>query len=404
MAFMLAPLRDPGSQYGRLLRLPRYPGFILTVALARTGGAMFTVAGVLLVLDRTGSASIAGLTAAASVLPGALSGPLLGAWLDVVRRRRLLIIVDQLVSVISLVLLISLAGHAPDWTLPVIGVLYSVTRPFSVGGFYAAMVEITGTDLLAPASAIEATSLNMAIILGPALAGALIGVLGVVRTVEAQILITLVVAALIASNPAFGAQPEQRTPNILAAVRAGTRVLVRTVELRAAVLGSSLSSAGWGLMFVGFPLYCTHILAASAHDGGYLWAALGAGSILGTFILGRRPSLSRSAASYGVLALSALLWPLVHVLVLGILLVGLTGFLEGPAFSGSVALRQRHIPPAVRAQVSTTVVGVIQMVSAVGAGVGGAIAQPNTLIYLFVALNLAAAGVALLGARGARAA
>lgn len=190
MAFMLAPLRDPGSQYGRLLRRPRYPGFILTVALAGTSGAMFTVAGVLLVLDRTGSASVAGLTAAASVLPGALSGPLLGAWLDVVRRRRLLIIVDQLVSVISLVLMLSLAGHAPNWTLPLIGILYSVTRPFSVGGFYAAMVEITGTELLAPASAIEATSLNMAIILGPALAGALIGVLGVVRTVEVQILIT----------------------------------------------------------------------------------------------------------------------------------------------------------------------------------------------------------------------
>lgn len=44
------------------------------------------------------------------------------------------------------------------------------------------------------------------------------------------------------------------------------------------------------------------------------------------------------------------------------------------------------------------------MVSSAGAAVSGVIAQPVTLIYLFVALNLAAAGVALLGAREARAA
>jgi hypothetical protein len=30
-------------------------------------------------------------------------------------------------------------------------------------------------------------------------------------------------------------------------------------------------------MIVGFPLYCTEILGVPAHNGGYLWAALGVG-------------------------------------------------------------------------------------------------------------------------------
>jgi MFS family permease len=250
---------------------------------------MFNVAGVLLVFDRTGSASITGLTAAAAVLPGALAGPLLGAWLDVIRRRRVLIVGDQLLSAASLLLMLGLAGHAPDWTLPLVGVLYSITGPFSIGGFYAAMVEITGTDLLDPASRIEATSLNLAFIVGPALAGILIGILGVAPTVEVQVGITTIVAGLIALNPAFGAQPAERTPGVLDAVRTGMRVLVHTAELRAAVIGSALSSAGWGLMIVGFPLYCTEILGVPAHNGGYLWAALGVGSIVGTFTLACGP-------------------------------------------------------------------------------------------------------------------
>jgi MFS family permease len=394
--------RDTRGDYARLLRRPRYRGFALTVALARISGAMFTVAGVLLVLDRTGSAALTGLTAAATVIPGAIAGPLLGAWLDVVQRRRVLIVADQLASVVSLILMLALAGHGPNWTLPLVAVLYSITRPFSAGGFYAAMVEITGPELLEAASAIEATSLNLAVVLGPALAGVLIGILGVTATVEAQAAITTIVAGLIALNPAFGAQPEKRTASVLEAVRTGSRTLLHNVELRSAVIGSALSSAGWGLMIVGFPLYCTEILSAPSHDSGYLWAALGLGSIAGTFVLGRRSSLPLSAASYAVLALSALLWPLPHILSLGVALVGLTGLLEGPAFAGSIALRQRHVPAGVRAQVTTTVIGAVGMITSAAAAVGGIVADPVSLIYMFVTLNLAAAGVALLGARAGR--
>ena len=94
-------------------------------------------------------------------------------------------------------------------------------------------------------------------------------------------------------------------------------------------------------MMVGFPLYAARTL----HAGGYLWAALALGSIVGTFALAGGPSPRRIALSHGILGLSALAWPLAHALTL----VGLTGLLEGPAYSGSIAVRQRHTPPAIRA-------------------------------------------------------
>jgi MFS-type transporter involved in bile tolerance (Atg22 family) len=80
--------QGPPGEWRALLARPGYLGFALTVAPSQISSLMFAVSGVLLVLDRTGSAALAGATASAAVLPAALTGPVLGAWLDVTARRR----------------------------------------------------------------------------------------------------------------------------------------------------------------------------------------------------------------------------------------------------------------------------------------------------------------------------
>jgi hypothetical protein len=380
------------STYRPLLGRPGYPGFVLTVSLSRVSATMFNTAGVLLVLVRTHSAALAGLTAAATIIPGAVSGPLLGAWLDVAQRRRLLVVSDQLLSIAGLVGMLILAGHAPNWTVPVVAVLYSFTRPFSSGSFSSALAELAGTDLLDAASAVEATSLNLAVVIGPVLAGVMSGVVGPAAAVEVQVALTLVVALLIAVNPAFEVRPAVRVTSLRAAVGAGLTVLVRHPILRATTISSTAAAFGWGLMLVGFPLYAVRTLHAPAHASGYLWAALAGGSIVGTFGFRGRPSLARSAASYLAIGLSALLWLLGASLIAGVALMTLTGVLDGPAYSGAIALRQRHAPPAVRAQVMTTLTSLSGVALSAGGAVGGLVSSPGTLILAFVAVNLAAAG------------
>jgi MFS family permease len=383
------------SPFRQLWRRPRYPGFLLTVLLARTSGSMFNTAGVLLVLNRTHSAPLAGLTAAAGVVPAAVCGPLLGAWLDVARRRRVLIVLDQLLSVAGLLAVVALAGHAPNWTVPAVTVLYSITRPFSQGSFFSALADIAGAELLDQASTIEATSLNLALIVGPALAGALAGIIGAAETVELQAALTVVVAGLVSVNPAFEARPVDRAESVSHALRTGLRALARQRVLLVTSFSSSLAAFSWGLMLVGFPLYAAQTLHSASHSSGYLWAAVAAGSITGTFVLHGPPGLRRVGLSYGILGLSALLWPLAGTLAVGVALIGFTGFLEGPAYSGTIALRQRHAPAAARAQVMTTVMSISQLTLSAGAALGGAIHDPMTLIVMFVGVNLvAAAGAA----------
>jgi MFS family permease len=361
------------------------------VAFSRVSSTMFTTSGVLLVLARTGSTAVAGVTAAAAVLPAAFTGPLLGAWLDVARSRRVLIVIDQLASVAALAALLALAGHAADWTLPAAAVLYSLTRPFSSGSFYSALADIAGPELIDEASKVESVSLNLSFVIGPALAGTLAGAAGPALAVQVQAGATLLVAVLIAANPVFDARPPERLHSARQAFAEGMRALAGERVLRAAGSASMLATFGWGMMNIGFPLYAVRLLHDGAHASGYMWAAVAAGSIIGTFVLAGQPSLRRIGLSYLVLGLSALAWPLAHVLWLGVGLIGVTGFLEGPAYSGTVALRQRHAPAAVRAQIMTTLGAVNLVAVSAGAAIAGAVDAALPLIIAFAVVNGGAA-------------
>ena len=379
------------GQWRALLRRPGYPGFVLTVSASRMVSAMFNTAGVLLVLDRTGSTALAGATTAAAVLPGALAGPWLGAWLDVVHRRRLLVVADQLISVVALGLMLALTGHAPDWTVAAAAVLLGITRPFSTGSFVSALSALAGPELLDRASAIEATSMNLSIVVGPALAAALAGTIGAGRVVALQAALTVLIAVAIAVNPSFEARTRDAGGSVAEAMRAGRRALLGNRLLRDVSAATLLANLSWGLMIVVFPLYAAGALHSGRSGGGYLWAGLAVGSIIGTFLLVGAPSRRRIGWSCAAVGLSALLWLLADSLAAGIALVTLTGITEGPFYSGSIALRQRLAPDVARAQVLNTLASMSMVAGAAGSLLGGVIADPSATFVAFAALNVAGA-------------
>ena len=146
--------------------------------LARLADEMFSVAVVLLVLERTGSAALAGATVAAVTLPSFVSGPLLGAYIDLTGRRRRLLVLDRLVIAAGLAALLALAGAVPGWVLPLLVVAAGLTFPLSFGGLASMIPVLVPEELLAPANAAEASSLNTALVIGPALAGLVAGLAG----------------------------------------------------------------------------------------------------------------------------------------------------------------------------------------------------------------------------------
>ena len=70
--------RSSRTEYARLRRTPGWSNRYAAATFARVADEMFSVAVVLHVLDRTGSAVVAGLAVASVTLPSLVTAPLLG--------------------------------------------------------------------------------------------------------------------------------------------------------------------------------------------------------------------------------------------------------------------------------------------------------------------------------------
>ncbi len=365
------------SETLQLLRRPGYARYFTVVAAARATGSMFGVSGVLLVLERTGDLTLAGLVVAAATLPGALTGPFLGAWLDIARSRRRLLVLDRAITIAAIGALIALTGHAPDWLLPLVAVVYGITSPLSSGGFATVLPELVGARLLDVANTFEATSVNAAFIVGPALAGIVAGTAGAAAALEVQMAVGAVLALLIAGDRTFELRPVHEAgahAGLRAAAGAGLRSLWRIAPLRWNTITGMIYTSAWGTLNVGFPAYALSV-GAGAHASGYLWAAISLGSMVSAFAF-RGPALRLAprllvSGSFLLMALSVAAWPLAGGLLAALLLVALTGALEGPSLVALIAVRQRVTPPRSRGQIFATVGSLNLAAAAAGSAAAG---------------------------------
>jgi MFS family permease len=363
----------------RLRAQPGYLGFVSAATLARVSDEMFGVAVVLLVLDRTGDAALAGATVAAITFPSLVSGPLLGAWLDLTGRRRTLMVIDQLVIAAVLIALVALVGHAPAWVIPLVVIPAGITFPLSFGGFTSMIPSLVPGELLPPANALETTSFNAALVVGPALAGALSAAIGPAAPLVVEAALALAALALIVRIPGLDREPERTPDRTLWSVAGdGLRMIVSVPQLRGVTAAAALGMCGLGLLTVAFPLFAVEHLDAERSAAGYMWAAFAVGSTLGALSLvrvqRRFPPERIVFTGYAVFGLLVLLWPLANALPVFLALVALAGLADGPALAAQFGTRQRHVPPSLYGQVFTTAVGLKVGAFSLGAALAGAVA------------------------------
>jgi predicted MFS family arabinose efflux permease len=383
----------------RLRAQPGYLSFVSAATLARVSDEMFAVGVVLLVLERTGDEALAGALVAAVTLPSLVTGPLLGAWLDLTGRRRILMVVDQ-VTIASVVLaLAALVGHAPAWVAILVVVPAGLTYPLSFGGFTSMIPSLVPGELLPPANALETTSFNSALVIGPALAGTLSATLGAAAPLLVEAALALVALALIVRIPSLDTPRERRDDRTLFGIAAeGLVKIVSVPQLRGVTAAAALGLGGLGLLTVAFPLFAVDHLGVDKSAAGYMWAAFAVGSTCGALSLvhiqRRFPPERIVLTGYALFGLLMLSWPLAGTLPVLLALIAVAAMVDGPALAAQFAVRQRYVPPSLYGQVFTTAVGLKVGCLALGAAASGALAagigSAETLVV--------AAGMQLLGA------
>jgi predicted MFS family arabinose efflux permease len=406
-AWMPGSASDLDSRAGGLRAQPGWPAFFLAATLARLASEMLPVAVVLLVLDRTGNAAFAGAAVAAATLPGVVTGPVLGAWLDRTDHRRAALASNQVVLGASLLAILAAAGRAPGWAVLLLAAGAGLTAPLATGGFTSMIPSLVPERLLPKANALEASSFNTAAIAGPALAGVLAAGPGPAAAVATEAALAGVALLAIARLPRIPRLASRADASMAATIRQGLRHLARTPVLRGVTVATTVALGGLGLLTLALPFLAERLGAGQA-GAGYLWAAMEAGA-MGGALAGARPLAGWPPqrvvlAGLALLGLLMAAWPLAPTFPVALLLVALGGFLEGPAFAATFTTRQRWSPEDLRGQIFTTAASLKLGAFAVGAalagpavehlGVGGALVAAGAMHVLAVLAGMAAgAGV-----------
>ena len=339
--------------YRRLLDVADLPALLMATCLSRLAGRMFTLAIVLYALARFGSPVLAGWLSFAAVAPALAVSPLAGALLDRVGAARA-IAMDTAASATCLVALVAAdgLGVATAPVLLVLVTLFSLSSPLREAGIRTLLPRLVPTDALDRVNALDTASYAVVDVLGPALAGALMGLVGPEPTMGGIALAYAAAAACLIGIRRTRHAPEAAGASLLFQALEGILSVIRQPTLRGLAASYSLYQVTWGALVVVVPVFAARTFAAGegALSAGLLWAVAGIAGALGALLAGQLSvsGRERRAMALGMLATGFAAWPIAAGFGVGGLVVGLVivGAMSGPIDVAVLTLRQRRTDPA----------------------------------------------------------
>jgi MFS family permease len=355
---------------------PGFPALFAGATLSRLATEMNSVTVVLFVLSVTHSPRLAGLTVAAATFPTIVTGPLIGAWLDGTRHRRIAFQSSPVVLFAVMVAYLLTAHHVPGWVFIILAFVAGLPSPIRTGGFSGLIPTVVPEPVLPRAYGLEAASYNIAGIAGPALAGLIAGTASAEWAVATTAIAALIATVVIARVPISPGLPSTER-SLRMALREGLSLLWRVPSLRAVTVATTLSQGFFGLVVLGFPLFA-HALGHKRAVGGLLFSVLAigalAGSIVWTRIAGRVPEEPAAFVTLGVFGVALAGIGAAPNLLVALLAAAAAGFFEGPLLAATLNLRQRFAPDHLRTQVFTTAASMKIGAFSIGSAIAGATA------------------------------
>jgi hypothetical protein len=273
------------ATFGAVFAISEFRALWLAQVLSVAGDQLARVALTLLVFDRTGSALLAAVTFAASVVPAFLGGITLSGLADRLPRRRVMIACDLIR--VALVAVMAVSGIPIALLVVLLFLVTMVGAPF-LSARAALYPDILTGDLYVLGTAVTLTTMQFAQVFGFAIGGAVVGFFGV----RASLLIdaaTFALSALITgiwvrSWPAARALAG-RASGTAGGVLAGVRLVLTSPALRIPML------LGWLAAFYNVPEGVSAPLAATLGGGavavGFILAAPAFGATVGAIAFSR---------------------------------------------------------------------------------------------------------------------
>jgi MFS family permease len=281
-----------------------YAGFVVSLL----GSWMQRVALSWLVLELTDSAFYVGLVDAVSMLPVLFFTLWAGVVADRFPRRGIVLVTQSGAMVFSAILAVLVfAGAITVWHILVLATLIGLTHAFDIPARHALMVDLVGKGDLTNAIALNSSAFNATRVVGPAIAGGIIGVVGVAMcfVLNSVSFLAVIGALLLLRLPPFKRREGLRSP--WKDLREGFRYITSDVRSSTLVLNIAAFSIFGVPVFVLMPVMTRDVLGLGADAFGWMMSAVGVGALtgaLGLAVFGHRLPrgrlLSIAAAAFGV--------------------------------------------------------------------------------------------------------
>jgi MFS family permease len=220
-----------------------------------------------------------------------------GALADIVDRRRLLIFTQTWMLVAAIALgTLTLAGWTTPWVLLALTFMLGLGAALNAPAWQAIVPELVPRAELPVAVSLNSVAFNIARAVGPALGGLLVAAIGSWAVFFLNSLSFVGVIYVLYRWRRDDVESISPTERVLGAMRAGLRYTRHAPELRAVLVRTvvfvSCASALWALL----PLLASRELGMGALGYGVLLGGLGAGAIVGAFVMQKaRRALSTDA-------------------------------------------------------------------------------------------------------------
>jgi len=371
-------------------------------------GSSFTLFAMpLLVYKLTHSATNLALTTVAEFVPYLLFGLVLGAVVDRVDRRRMMLRTDVGRAVVIATLpVLSLLGVLEVWQIYAVTFVQSTLGILFSCGEFAAIPALVGEEELVTANARIMATNNVGPVLGPTLAGALVALVPVAQLLffdASSFLVSAGCLAIIRRSFNAGMKPVVRTAplmrGLLADIREGLgyvwhHPVLRSISVMMALVNFVYSTASAQLV-----LFAKRALHASNSEVGFLFACGAAGIVVVSLVAGPvRQRLSFAVTALGAVVVSGLAltaMALVHSYPAALVLWGASSGFGLLLNINTGALRQAVVPPQLFGRVNSVAQVLAWSAIPLGAIAGAAAIDATSVTTVYASIGVLSASIAL---------
>ena len=403
-------LRDTGAAFGAVARNANLRWLELAWTASIVGHYAFLIAVSVYAYNEGGEKAV-GLIFLARLIPAALIAPFAGLIGDRYRRDRVLLVTNATRIALVGAAAVAVFADAPSTLVYAFSIAATIaTTPFrSAQAALTPALAQTPTELTA-ANAVASGVESIAIFVGPAIAGILLGIAstGVVFALTALMIVaSTLFLVLVRIEHVPRPKRELEAGTILSEAFAGFTTLGRHPALRVMMVLLTAQTAIAGAVQVFIVVSAIELLNLGEGGVGYLNSAIGVGAFIGAAgalsLAGTQRLSTPFIAGIALMGLPLIaigIWPntLTAIIVLAVLGIG-----SSLVDVSGLTLVQRAVPDDVMARVF----GVIQMLWLASIGIGAALV-PVLIAWLGIKAALITAGaflpvlVVLLGAKVAK--